>query len=34
MFENLFGSGKKKPKTEPATEKPRRLAGDLRICRR
>ncbi len=32
MFENLFGSGKKKPKTEPATEKQKKFAKDLRIA--
>lgn len=32
MFENLFGSGKKKPAKEPATEKQKKFAKDLKIA--
>ena len=31
MFENLFGSGKKKPAKAPATEKQKKFAKDLKI---
>ena len=31
MFENLFGSGKKKPAKEPATEKQKKFAGKLGV---
>ena len=31
MFENLFGSGKKKPATEPATEKQKQFAKKLKV---
>ena len=31
MFESLFGSSKKKPKKEPATEKQKRFAKELKV---
>jgi len=31
MFENLFGSGKKKPAKEPATEKQKKFAEKLGV---
>ena len=31
MFESLFGSGKKKPEKEPATEKQKKFAKDLKV---
>ena len=31
MFENLFGSGKKKPAKEPATEKQKKFAETLGV---
>jgi hypothetical protein len=31
MFESLFGSGKKKPAQEPATEKQKKFAGKLGV---
>lgn len=31
MFGNLFGSGKKKPAKEPATEKQKKFAGKLGV---
>lgn len=32
MFESLFGSGKKKPAKEPATERQKKFAKDLKVA--
>ena len=31
MFESLFGSGKKRPEKEPATDKQKKFAKDLKV---